>query len=465
MAKKWRGGVKAEMKFLINLYASILVTLMAVNGAGAERLTLHQAVNTALKNSPDLKAFSWSVESQKNNTDAAMGKYYPTLNIEERFLRTDNPTLGFMAKLNQERFSQEDFQINRLNNPDGISDYQTLLTVEQPLFVPEVHLGFGMAKKELKAKEAEYDLEKERVALNVIKKFLEVQTAHEYVKAAQKSLDDALEHKRLASLRYDVGSVAYSDRLRTEVEIKSAEAQLVSAESGLEVSRRALGLALGRTEPVDVREAKIFLPLGELNSYLEASTNRKDIEALTLRHENARTGVKMEKSGFLPKIGVRGSYQMNDHNNPFSPEGESYMVMGLIKWNLFDASKFSKIEKAKADEKMIEERIFALKNRINFGVHDAFIRVKEREQNLNLSKAILAEAEEAIRMVRLRYENSLVPIVDLLDTQVMLNNARAGLVRAESAYTGSIADLYYQSGILLNALSKLHSGIGGNGDE
>ena len=444
------------MRFLTGMYVPILIIFIVVNSAGAEVLSLHQAIITALNNNPDLKASSWSIEGQKNEANAAKGRYYPTLNIEERFLRTDNPTFGFMAKLNQERFSQEDFLIHKLNNPDDISDFQTLVTIEQPLFVPKVHIGFGMARKELKAKEAEFEIKKEAVALHVVKNFLGVQTAQEYVKAAQIRIEDSMEHKRLASLRYDVGTVVYADILRTEVEVKSAEAVLVSAEANLEVSRRALGLVLGRTEPVDVTGNRIILPLSDLHTYLDASLNRKDIEALKMRYENAKAGVKMEKSDFLPEIGIRGSYQMNDHTSPFSPEGESYMIMGLLKWSLFDVSKYSNIKKAKADEHVAEEHLSALKDKINFRVHDAYIRVKEKEQNLSLSKAILKEAEETLRLVRLRYENSLVSIVDLLDTQVMLNNARAGLVTAESDYISSIADLHYQSGILLNTLNQLY---------
>jgi len=354
------------MKFLIKIYSFLLIIFIVVNSSGAEMLTLNQAINIALNHNPDLKALSWSVEGQKNEANAAKGRYYPKLNIEERFLRTDNPTFGFMAKLNQERFAQNDFLINRLNNPDDISDFQTLLTVEQSLYVPKVHIGFGMAKNELKAKEAEFEIKKEEIALSVLQMFLGVQTAQEYLKSAQKSIEDALEHKRLASLKYNVGTAVYSDSLRTEVEVKKAQAFLASTKADLDVSRRALGMVLGRSEPVDVTEDRILLHLSDLDSYLEVSLNRKDIEALKIRYENAKAGVNMEKSGFLPEAGIRGSYQMNDNKNPFSPDGDSYMIMGFLKWNLFDASQYSKIKKAKADEKIFEERLSSLKNRINF---------------------------------------------------------------------------------------------------
>lgn len=444
------------MRFSISLFFSVLLIFIIVNSAGAEMITLNQAVNIALKDSPFLKAFSWSIEGRKEDVNVSKGHMYPRLNIEERFMRTNNPTFGFMAKLNQERFTQADFMISRLNNPDDISDFQTSLTVEQPIFVPNVYIGLGMSRNELEAKNKEYQRKKSEVTLNVLKNFLGVQTAKEYLIAAQKGIEDALEHKRLASLRYDVGTGLYSDMLRGKVEVKKAEAILVKTKGILEVAKRALGLALGRTEAVDTVENRIFLPVNDLSVYLAASLNRNDLKALKLRHANAGDGVKMEKSVFLPEVGFRGSYQMNDHKNPFSPEGESYVLMGFLQWNLFDAARYGKIKKAEAKVNEVAEHLSGLKKRINFRVNEAYIRVKEKEQNLSLSKAALKEAEEALRLVRVRYENSLTSMVDLLDTQVMLQNARAGLVDAESDYISAIAELYYQSGTLLKTLNTLN---------
>lgn len=443
------------MRFLGSMLFPVLLFVI-VNSAVAERLTLHQAVNIALQESPVLKAYAWSVEAQKDDVNIARGKLFPSIYIEERFMRTDNPTFGFMAKLNQERFSQEDFLINRLNNPDDISDFQTSLSFEQPVVVPGLYIGLGISRNELKAKDEGYIRKKEEIVLHLVRTFLGIQTAKEYLKTAQKGIEDALEHKRIASLRYDLGTGLYSDVLRAEVEVKKAETVLVRTKGSLEVARRALGLALGRDEVVDAEEDRNYLLVNDLSVYLDASLERKDIKALKLRYENAKEEVKMQKSVFLPEIGIRGSYQMNDHKGPLSPEGESYMIMGFLRWNIFDVAGYSKIRKAEAKANEMAEELSGLKNIINFSVHEAFLRVMEKQQNLSLSKSLLEEAEEALRLVRVRYENSLAPMVDLLDTQVMLNNARAGLVGVESEHISAIAELYYQSGILLNTLSTLN---------
>ncbi|MDX9823265.1 MAG: hypothetical protein RBT20_15145 [Syntrophales bacterium] len=52
----------------------------------------------------------------------------------------------------------------------------------------------------------------------------------------------------------------------------------------------------------------------------------------------------------------------------------------------------------------------------------------------------------------MRYENSFSPIVDMLDAQVVLDRARAGLVARENEYRASVLHLGLESGTILKDL-------------
>lgn len=430
----------------------IIITSVMINSAAAETLTLQEAINTALENNSDLKVYYWSVQSQKEDYSAAKSNLYPKIRIEEKFIRTDNPTYGFMAKLNQERFTQEDFGLDNLNDPRDISDYQTSLSFEQPLFTPKLYHGISIAGGELDARNKDLDRMKNEVTRNIVRSALLIQTSKQFIGVSESALRDAQEHKRLAALRYEAGLGLYSDVLRADAGIKNAEAEMARSEGDLEIAKRALGLLLGRSEPVDIVDEKLILPLDDLTVYLDASIQREDLKALNERYENSINAVKMERSVFLPEVGIGGSYLLNDHKDPFSPEGESYIFTAFLRWNLFDASLYHKVKKAEADANGIKQRLSGLEQEIQFRVNEAYIRIREKEKAVSLAKTALADSEEALRLVRTRYENSLAPVVDLLDTQLMLDNARAGLIKTENEYMNSIVDLYYQSGMLLKAL-------------
>lgn len=443
------------MRFKAGLFFSLVLILSVFNYAGAEKIGLEEAVDIALKDNTELKAYSWGIVSQEEDRRSVSGHLYPKIFVEEKVSRTDNPTYGFMSKLNQERFTQEDFQIGSLNDPDAITDYQTSISFEQALFVPKVFIGMGMSGKELEAKKAEYERKKEEVVLNVIKSFLSVHKADEFLKLARKAVKDAGEHEKLASVRYNAGTGLYSDVLRAEVLVKTSEADVIQGEGNLEVAKRALGLVLGKTLPVEINDERLVLPLNELYVYLESSKNRQDIRAFRLRSENAKKAVDLERAAYYPEAGVGGSYNMNDHSAPFSSEGSSYYVMGFLRWNLFDSSSNHKIKKARAGVNETAEHLAGLENMIHFRVNEAYTRVIEKEKRLALARAVLKESEEAVRLVRIRYENSLAPMVDLLDTQMVFNAARAGIVNADNDYISAISDLYYESGTLLKTITSL----------
>lgn len=433
--------------------ASLLVALLFCRvPASAEIFTLKEAITVAIDSNPQLKAFERSVEAGREQAGIARGSLFPKITFEEKFMRTDNPTYGFMAKLNQERFTQNDFLIDQLNNPRDISDFQTSLHVEQALYAPRLLHGIDIASREMHARSVEYTMRKSELARNVVRNALAVHVAKEYVKVSRIALKDAEEHKRLAALRYETGMGLYSDMLRADAGIKNAEAMITRAESGLDIAQRSLGLLMGRSGPVDMAAERPVLPLNDVSIYLDASTRREDIQALDLRYRNSVQAVGMERSLFLPEIGIGGSYLMNDHRDPLSPEGESYIVTAYLRWNLFDAASYHRIKKAKAEEQEMKHRLSGLEQEIEFKVHEAFIRIREKEKTLDLTKASLEDAQEALRLVRTRYENALAPMVDLLDTQLMLDTARVNVIESENEYINAIVDLYYQSGMLLKAL-------------
>jgi len=333
-------------------------------------------------------------------------------------------------------------------------NFLTSFSFEMPLYVPRARIGIGLADEELVAKEHEFAGKKEEVALRVVQTYFMVQTAKEYFRVARQGMRDAEEHLRLSKLRYEAGLGLYSDVLRTEVATKEAEAQLVRAESNLDVIKRALGLTLGRAAPVDVKEETPGFLVEDVSFYLNAASERQDLAALKVRHESSLKAVGLEKSIYMPEIGMGGSYFLNDHRWPFGSEGQSYIVMMSLKWNVLDPNTFERIRKAEAKAREVEARLSGFEKEIHFKINEAYSRVLEREKQLALARSSVDKAEEALRIVRLGYENAHAPMIDLLDTQVMLDRARAKAAEAENEYLSAIAGLYFQSGLLLEALKR-----------
>jgi outer membrane protein TolC len=427
---------------------------------GAERhLSVMDAVREALAGNHEIRSREGAAMAGRNDIGVARSSLLPKIFFEERFSRTTNPGYAFMDKLNQERITQQDFNPDLLNRPDAVSDYQTSFSVEQPLFAQKAFIGLEMSKKEAQARDHELQRKREEVSFLVVKACLMVASAREYVKAAAQGVEDAREHLRVANLRYSNSLGQYADTLRASTALAEAMQRKNVAEKRLGLAKRALGLLLGTTDSIDVTDAKVELPLKDLAFYEEAARSRNDIQAAGLRHENARKGISMAEAGYLPYLGVGGSYQLNDHGHPFGSEGDGWMVSAFLRWDLFDGAR-REYERARARDLAFQagEQIIAMKQGISYRIAESYLNVEEARKNLDLSQQALKTSEEGTRLVRIRYENGLSSLADLLSAQASLEQARAGVVDRRNAYDTSLAELSYESGTILKDLNLEESG-------
>jgi outer membrane protein len=464
-----KGEINMNMPVRKSIQSAILITVMAVvvfllpplhtcawgQENNVERqMTVIQAIRSALLDNHEIRAMKSSSMAQGSDIGVARSYLLPKVNFEERYSRTTNPTYAFMDRLNQERITQQDFNPDLLNHPDAIGDYQTSVTIEQPVFIRKAFISLDISKKEALAKDDELKRKREEVAFQVFRACLMIISAKEYIKAVQQGVDDAKEHLRVANLRYNNNLGQYSDTLRASTALMDAQQKRNSAEKNLSLAKRTLGLLLSTSETIDVADNAIELPFKDLPIYVKAAESRGDIRAAQLRQENAYQNIRMVESGYLPYLGVGGSYQFNDHDRPFGSEGDSWLAMAFLRWDLFDGTK-REYERAKAKHlaSQATEQLAAYKQGVSYRIAEAYMDVEEARKNSELAREALKTAEEGARLVRLRYENGLMSLSDLLSAQTSLEQARAGLVARENAYRLAVATLSFESGTILKDLN------------
>ncbi len=415
---------------------------------------LSEAIQQALVNNHSLRGGAHGLAAMGEDVGMARSFLLPKLTFEERFMRTNSPVYGFMAKLNEQRFGAQDFDISSLNHPDALNDFQTSFSLEQPLFAPKANIGLAMSRNALAAGRHDFGRKREEVALQVAQAYLMVRTAQSFIEVAEKGQKDAEEHGRIAGQRYENGLGLYSDTLRASTAVTEAEQRLVSAKKNWDVAQRALGMLLGLEQSVAATtEEGLDPPVADLAHYSEAARQRRDVLAMEKRQANASQNVKLAKAGYLPNVGVGASYQLNDHNRPLGAEGESWQVGAFLRWELFNGlGREHERSKALYQEAAAGEYLHAMGKGVSFKVYEAYRGVEEAAKNTELARAALQTAEEGARLVAVRYENGLAPMVDLLDAQLSLDHARAMNVAKKNDYRIAVLSLCYESGTLFQDL-------------
>jgi outer membrane protein TolC len=87
-------------------------------------------------------------------------------------------------------------------------------------------------------------------------------------------------------------------------------------------------------------------------------------------------------------------------------------------------------------------------------VQESQLRCKEAEKRLEVASNALLDAQETVRLLTKRFENSLATMVELLDAQTVLNQTRSNLADAEAYLVLSEGRVYHAAGIFVRELIK-----------
>jgi len=417
------------------------------------QMTVVEAVRIALGENHEIKAMKSLAAAQTEEIGIARSHLLPKISFEGRYLRTNNPGYAFMSKLNQQRIEAQDFNPDLLNHPDAVNDFQSTVAIEQPIFMKKALVGLEMSRIESQAREEELKRKEEEIAFQVVQACLNVLRAKEYERVSGVGVADAEEHLRVARLRYqnDVGQ--YADTLRARTALSEARQRQNAARKNVSLARRALGLLLATGDSPDVGDALPELTVKDLSFYGQTAQRRGDLQALAFRAEIAGQGVRAAEAGYFPYIGVGGAYQFNDHNDPLRPEGKSWQVTAFLRWELFDGARRGyERSKARHLESRSREFLSAMQQGVSYRIYEAYLNVEEAGKNMELARETLATAEEGGRLLRLRYENELAPLGELLNAQTVVEQARAGLVDRSTDYRLALFALSFESGTILRDL-------------
>ena len=446
------------MKTTILLLAMALVLPFQLR-AEELKVSLKEAINLALAENHMLKAATYEHVAAEKDVWASRSRYLPRLYLEETAASSNAPTRVFMMKLDEARFTSNDFQIDNLNHPRSRSDFRTALTVEQTLFDMTVGSNVDQAKFEEAARRFALERRREEVAFRVFTAYLEVQRAKAQLAAAENGAATAREHMRLAKVRNEAGVGLKSDELRSRAFLSEMEQQQLAAINDLHLAQLRLALATGSGSGAGLDIAEELkaaeLAMGNEDLVKLAMENRQDLKEMEQGVAKAGSGLKTARNAFLPTIYGSATYQMNDQNTPFGRDNDSWMVGATLRWELFDGlRRWNDHGKASALKNSADEYLERYRQEIAYQVTESYLRREEAGKRLEIASNTLLDAEEGHRLVERRFENSISTMVELLDAQTALNRARARLVDNQSNYALATGQLYHAAGIFLKEVMQ-----------
>ncbi|MCU0226685.1 MAG: TolC family protein [Bryobacterales bacterium] len=403
---------------------------------GQQPISLREAVERALRQNPGMQALQQREQAAGYRRQAARSGYLPQVNYQEMVQRGNNPVFVFGTLLTQRQFSERNFAINSLNRPDFVTNFQSMVTVDQVVF------NAGRTGDAVKGAEIGKEMEGQRTRTEELALMQRVAACYLGAKLGEQALAAARESARSATADLEraesfrrEGMNTDADVLSIRVYLASVKQEVIERQTQLQIAHAALNVAMGEAEEATFQ---LVTPLLEtayeaqaLEDSQQAAVSRRPELGQALRGVDlARLGEKTAKSAYWPEVFVRGVFE-TDRQEVLNKGGANWFLGGGLRWNVFNGLRTqAQVGESKHQVAAAEAEQRQALAGVRFQVRQAWLQWKSVQERLSVASATVAEAEESLRITRDRYENGLATVTDLLRTEAALLGAKTNYLAA-----------------------------------
>ncbi len=417
-------------------------------------MSLAQAINMALKQNLEVKAIRAKYRSSLAQKSMATSGFFPRIDLQEIFSRSNNPVYFFGMRLNQGKFVMSDMRIDRLNDPPTLNNFLTRLKIVQPIFNGgDVWIGHQQAKLMVESTREEKTQKEKAVILSVIEAYDGVLMARAFYGVIQDAVKTAKRHVQIAENMYKQGLVVKSDLLSARVYLLSLQEEEIRAKNMVAVAMSALNDAIGfpLQWQYDLTDTMVGgpPPSQPLETFWnQALSGRNDLKSLKFKENAVMKEIKKSKLHYLPSVNLMGNWENYDED--FADDGgKNWALMVVANLNIFRGGyDKAKYDKAMADYERIHFLRMRMENGIRLQVKQAYLKIQTAAKQIKVAQNAVEQARESLRIVRDRYKNRLTTMVDVLDREVALKSAEVRLTQAMYNYETGLARLRFAIGKL-----------------
>jgi len=408
---------------------------VSLAASAADPWTLERALEYALSHNPDVRLAQQRMAAAQAGLEQADSVFWPRLQVQSSYTRTDNPMLAFGDILNQRSFSPS----LAFNNIPDVDNFNARGIVTVPLYAGGRNLAERKAAvAHSEAARQENEAVRNALGFDVSRAFHTVLKTRQFILATEAAVRSFEANLAVAQKRLDGGSLLKSDVLDIEVRLAQAKEDLVRARNASMLAQRALRNLLG-IEDTGFTVAD-SAPVVSAPGPADAG-QRPELAAARERERAAEAQVRSAKSGYQPRVSAFGSLDY-DYGWVTGGEGKSYTAGVLAQWDLWDGfSTRAKVREATANLESAREEQRKLQLALDFEVEQARLNLNAATERLAVSGRTVEQASESATLTRNRFEQGLALTTQLIDSESALVSARVRRAEAEADQAIAIAAL------------------------
>jgi outer membrane protein len=419
----------------------IISSFSQVETVSAELLTLPEGLRLVTQNSRLIRISLGDEKISEADSWIEKARLYPTISATAggtALARQPGAIFGDISV----PMSQKDFYAYSLNIRQTLYDFR------------ENASKYGSSLMKVEAKKLDTRRVRNLAAIEFAVIYFDVLESEKMVYVAQMEFERLESHLRDAQNLYDEGATTKNDLLQAEVRLSDARQRLLSARTGSEINASRLNNSLARPLKTRVEVADVIeIPREILDIHMDMETawkaaekQRAEILIVDATLKSLDLDEEAKKAEFYPTLFAQGSYDYTQ-NRYATAQGNWAATLGLG-INLFSGGK-TKAEVAKVrfqKERLIEQRN-QLVDEIKLEVERFILDSMTARDRVQVTKDAVRQAEENLRINRVRYTEGVGTATEVLDAVTLLSVA-------ETNYYRSVYDLGKSEISVLYAIGK-----------
>ncbi|MCL5022541.1 MAG: TolC family protein [Nitrospirae bacterium] len=290
------------------------------------------------------------------------------------------------------------------------------------------------------------------VALDFAVAYFDLLEADKMVLVAGKEVESVQSHLRDARNLYENGVITKNDLLQAEVRLSDAKQRLLTANNNRAVRASQLNTVLSRpltteVQVIDIAEAPPGSVMTERGKAWEtALAQRPEMRIVDGTMKSLDFEETSRKAEYYPRFFAGASYDYTENRYMFH-QGNASFLLGMT-MNLFSGGRTrAEVLKIEYQKTQLQEQRARLADEIRLEVERNLLDLNNARERTRVTKDAAGQAEENLRINRVRYEEGVGTATEVLDAVTLLTIA-------ETNYYRSIYDLRRAESAVLYSIGK-----------
>lgn len=404
-------------------------------------LSRKQCIDIALRDNPTIRVADMEIKRVDYSKKEVLAQLFPQIDFSGAYQRSIE-----LQTINMNMGGQ-----NQSLKMGSDNTWNFGFTAQLPLIAPTLWKSIKISDIQILQNAESARASRLDMVNNVNKAYYSLLLAKASYDVVRQNYDIALFNADLFKKKFDQGTASEYDVLRSSVQVKNVEPQLLEAEIAIRQCKLQLKILMGMDYDVDIEPDVTLKEMQQdMYGYMMRQgwnlDNNTSVRSLDLQTKLLKENVNLKKLAWVPTLGASFNINWNALSNGNALKNQQfhpYSTVGLaLSVPIFSGgSKYYGLKQAQVQLKEMEFQRDNLLNSLDMQVRLALDNIDKEVKQISTNEEGVRQAEKAYHIMQKSFEIGAATYLDLRDSELADTSAKLAYYQAIYNYLVSTSEL------------------------